>query len=98
MGRIGRRVAEQPSSVSKSGMKTTTGVLAAVIAVVSATGFAQQTGSGDKPLAFEAASIKPNTSGATGAGAMGPPPADALRLHQRSGPRSIAYTYRHLPG
>jgi uncharacterized protein (TIGR03435 family) len=73
-------------------MKITTGLLAACIAVVSATGFAQQTGSGDKPLAFEAASIKPNASG-DWRRAMGPAPGGRFTATNVPARDLIAYAY-----
>jgi uncharacterized protein (TIGR03435 family) len=73
-------------------MKTTTALLAAGIAVVSATGFAQKIGSGDKPLAFEVASIKPNTSG-DWRRAMGPAPGGRFTASNVPARDLIAYAY-----
>jgi uncharacterized protein (TIGR03435 family) len=72
-------------------MKTTSGLLAAGIAIVSATG-ARQTVSGDKPLAFEAASIKPNASG-DWRRAMGPAPGGRFMATNVPARDLIAYAY-----
>jgi uncharacterized protein (TIGR03435 family) len=73
-------------------MKATPLLAAAAVAVVLADASAQQSDAGRKPLAFEAASVKPNTSG-DWRRAMGPAPGGRFTANNVSARDLIAYAY-----
>jgi uncharacterized protein (TIGR03435 family) len=73
-------------------MKTLSALLLAAASAVSASAGAQQAGSGGTPLAFEAASIKPNTSG-DWRRAMGPAPGGRFTATNVPSRDLIAYAY-----
>jgi uncharacterized protein (TIGR03435 family) len=73
-------------------MKTASLLLAVVAAAISAVGAAQEAGSSGKPLAFEAASIKQNTSG-DWRRAMGPAPGGRFTATNVPARDLIAYAY-----